>query len=109
MKFDGHKRARLVAGGFMTPKLDTEDTYSSMISLDTIKLPFLAGELQDLKCMTGDISSAYIQAHTTELIYAITGPEFGPNAGQILLVNKALYGLQSSRNEWHAKLADNLY
>ena len=61
MKFDGHKRARLVAGGHMTPKLNTEDTYSSIISLDTIKLAFLAGELQDLKYMKGEISSAYFK------------------------------------------------
>ena len=61
-----------------------------------------------LKCIAGDITLAYIQAHTKEKVYTIAGPEFGDLEGRILLIDKALHGLQGSGNAWHAKLADDL-
>ena len=64
IKFDGRKRARLVAGGHMTETLDTEQTTSIMVSLDIIFMFFISAGLQDLTCLTGDINSAYIQAYT---------------------------------------------
>ena len=61
-----------------------------------------------LKVVAVDIGSAYIQAFSRELIYAIARPEFGKNASLILIVEKVLYGLKTSGAEWHYKLADNL-
>ena len=46
----------------MTPKMDTEDSASTMVSLDTIKMVFLAAELMGLKVLSADITLAYIQA-----------------------------------------------
>ena len=46
----------------MTEPLDTEMTYASVVSLDTVKLAFIAAELQGLKAVAADIGSAYIQA-----------------------------------------------
>ena len=93
----------------MTPKMDTEDSASTMVSLDTIKMAFIAAELMGLKVLAADITLAYIQAQTKEKVYTIAGPEFGELEGFALIVDKALYGLQSSDNAWHAKLADDLY
>jgi hypothetical protein len=36
VKFNGRKRARCVAGGHVTPKIDEEFSTSTMVSLDTI-------------------------------------------------------------------------
>ena len=108
VKFDGRKKARLVAGGHMTEKLEIEDVTSTMISLDSIKLLFIAGELQGLKCMAADVTSAYIQAYTREQVYTIAGPEFGKDEGKTIYIVKALYGLQTSGNEWHGRFADDL-
>ena len=41
-KYDGRKRATCITGGHMTPKIDTEDSTSTIVSLDTIKMVFLA-------------------------------------------------------------------
>jgi hypothetical protein len=109
VKFDGRKRARLVAGGHMTEKMDSEEVSSSMVSLETIRLAFLAAQAQNLQCLSGDVTSAYIQAHTSEKIYTIAGPEFGAQAGCLLIVSRALYGLQGSGKAWHSKFADDLY
>jgi hypothetical protein len=38
------------------------------------------------------------------------GPEFGPELeGRIAILKKALYGLKSSGNRWHAHFAKTLY
>ena len=109
VKFDGRKRARLVAGGHMTEKLDPEEVTSTMVSLDTIRLAFLAAQHQRLLCLSGDVTSAYIQAFTIERVYTIAGPEFGPLEGCLMIISKALYGLQGSGKAWHSKFADDLY
>ena len=108
VKFDGRKRARCVAGGHMTEPLHQEETYSSVVSLDTVRLAFIAAELMDMKAVAADIGSAYIQAMTKEKVYTIAGPEFGKYEGCYMIVEKALYGLQTSGNAWHEKFADNL-
>ena len=93
----------------MTEKLDFEEATSSMIRLDTVKVLFMTLYTMGLKCLMGDINSAYIQAYTKEKIYTIAGPEFGPLQGRILIIDQALYGLQGSGNAWHKKFADDLY
>ena len=36
VKFDGHFKARLVAGGHRTPDVDHEETYSGVVSMDMV-------------------------------------------------------------------------
>ena len=43
-----------------------------------------------------DISSAYLEAYTTGKGCIKAGPEFGKLEGQVLIIIKALYGLQLS-------------
>ena len=94
----------------MTPKIDPEDSASTMVALDTIKIVFIASYYMKLKCLAGDITLAYIQAYTKEKVYTIAGPEFGEALeGCILLIHKALDGLQGSGKAWQCKLADDLY
>jgi len=107
VKFDGRRRARCVAGGHLTPDLEV-DMYSGVVDLDIVRLAFIAAKLMNLQVVTADIGSAYIQAYTTEKVYTVAGPEFGPSQGKRLIIDKALYGLKSAGASWHAKLADNL-
>jgi Reverse transcriptase (RNA-dependent DNA polymerase) len=55
-----------------------------------------------------DIGNAYLEAYTTEKGYIIAGPEFGEREGHILIISKALYGLQSSGARWHNRFADRI-
>ena len=45
--------------------------------------------------MAADVGNAYLEAHTKEKIAFHASPEFGPLAGHILIILKALYGLRS--------------
>ncbi len=44
-----------------------------------------------LDWLAADVTSAYIQAYTKEMVYTITSPEFGKYQGRILLIDKALW------------------
>ena len=100
VKYDLRRRARLVAGGNHTEALK-EDIFSGVVKLEVIKVCFLIGDLHELTVCAGDIGSAFLQGLTREKIYIIAGPEFGPLAGQTLIVYKALYGLKTSAARFH--------
>ena len=57
---------------------------------------FLA-ELKKIDTCTGDISKSYLNASTTEKIVFKSGPDISPfgHAIHLLLINNALYGLNS--------------
>lgn len=107
VKHDGRYRARLVASGNMT-KVEGTESYSLVVSLRTLRLAMLLGELNDLKLMVGDITSAYLLALTKELIFFKAGPEFLDKAGHLMVVHKAIYGLRGSGKAWHDLLYDTL-
>jgi Reverse transcriptase (RNA-dependent DNA polymerase) len=107
VKHDLRHKARLVAGGHLTDAID-EGAYSSVVQLRTIRIALLAGELNNLDVMVGDVSSAYLEAFTKEKVYFIAGPEFGPLANHLLVIDKALYGLRTSGARWHDRFSDTL-
>jgi Reverse transcriptase (RNA-dependent DNA polymerase) len=106
VKHDGRFRARLVAAGNMTrPGCDA---YSLVVSFRTLRLAMLIGELNSLKLMVGDVTSAYLMAMTKELIFFKAGPEFMEKEGHLMIVKKSLYGLRTSSKSWHDLLFDTL-
>ena len=76
VKYDGRYRASLVAGGHVTEELEN-DYYSGVVRLRIIRIAFAAAILWDLKLITADIASVYIQACTVEKVCITAGPEFG--------------------------------
>ena len=85
VKHDFRNKARLVARGHLTYP-NTEGTYSTIVSLCSLRIAIAAAEVNDLKIMVGDISSAYLKAHTDEKVYFIAGPEFGPLEGNLFTI-----------------------
>ena len=71
--------------------------YSGIASLCVICLVMFISILNDLEICACDVGSAYLEAFTKEKLYIIAGPEFKSLKGCTLLVNKALYGLHTSR------------
>ena len=55
-----------------------------------------------------DIGNAYLEAKTKAKLYFVAGSEFGELAGHTLVINKALYGLNSSGLRYHERFADTL-
>jgi len=107
VKFDGLHRARLYAGGHRTRDPKT-DYYSGVVELETVRVLFVIAAFKKFKVIAAGAASAYVQALTSELVYAIAGQEFGPWQGKILIIVKALYGLRSSGAMWHLKFSDYL-
>jgi len=107
VKFDGRHRAQLCAGRHRTRDPET-DYYSGVVELETVRVLFVVAALKKFKVIAADVASAYVQALTGELVYAIAGHEFGPLQGKILIIVKALYGLKSSGAMWRQKFSDNL-
>ena len=55
-----------------------------------------------------NIGNTYLEAETLEKVYITAGPEFGEQAGNTLVIFKALYGLWTSGLCWHEHFADCL-
>ena len=104
LKHDGRHRARLVAGGHLTDEPD-DSTYSGVVSLRGFRLLVFLAELNGLETWATDIASAYLEAYTSEKVYIIAGPEFGALEGHVLVIDRALYGLRTSGQRWHDRLA----
>ena len=70
----------------------------------------VVAKLNGLKICAADITSAYLEAYTSELKYTVLGPELGPQwAGKRVKIDKALYGLIGSCSSFHSHLCKQLY
>ena len=108
VKFDMRRKARLVAGGnwTVTPK---EDIYSGVIRMDSVRLGFALAAMHNLDVRAADEGNAFLYGKTKEKVMIKASPEFGEDAGKILIINKGLYGLKSSlAARFHEHLAAKL-
>ena len=71
---DFRRKARLVAGGNMieTPICQT---YSSVVSRETVRMALTIAALNDLEVKSGDIMNAYLTALITEKAWAVLDKE----------------------------------
>jgi len=107
-KHDGRHKARYVAGGHLTD-IPVDSVYSGVVSLCGLCVVTFLAKLNALDLWATNIRNAYLEALTEEKIYIITGPEFKELEGQILIIQKALYGLRTSGLRWHEKFTDCLH
>ena len=107
VKHDGRHKARLVAGGHLT-EIPVDSVYWGVVSLCGLRLMIFLAELNKLEVCATDVGNAYLEAMTKAKDCIIAGPEFGELEGNLLIISKALYGLQSSGLRWHERLADCL-
>lgn len=102
------RKARLVAGGHTTDT-PTSLTYSSVVSRDSVRIALTIAALNGLEILACDIQNAYLNAPVREKVYTIAGPEFGSDAGKIMIIRKALYGLKSSGAAFRSMLAKTIW
>ena len=105
VKHDGRHKARLVAGGHLTPD-PIESIYSGVVSIRSLRLVIFLPKLNNLEVWGAHIGNAYLEAKTKEKLYIVAGPEFEELEGHILVIYKALYGLKSSGLRWSQKIHD---
>ena len=105
IKFDFRRHARAVANGSVSSPLPPDEVYSGVVSLETIRIAMTIAKLNGLKICAADITSAYLEAYTSELKYTVLGPEFGAQwADKRVKIDKALYGLIGSCSRFHTHL-----
>ena len=63
----------------------------------------------NLKVLYGDVGNAFVTAPCLEKVYSRAGPEFGDRHDSIMVLTKALYGLQSSSRAFRGHFADFLH
>eukprot|EP00957_Ditylum_brightwellii_P025654 1939539-Ditylum_brightwellii.AAC.1 len=77
VKFDGRKRAHLVANGKVTIGPPEKDVWSGVVNTESVHTAMFLAMLNGMKILVADISSAYLMADTKEMMYTRLGPEFG--------------------------------
>lgn len=102
------RKARLVAGGHTT-ELPSSITYSSVVSRDSVRIALTIAALNGLDILACDIQNAYLNADCREKVACIAGPEFGTDAGKVMIIRKALYGLRSSGASFRSMLAETIW
>ena len=107
IKHDGRFKSRLVAGGHLTDT-PTEDVYSGVVSVRSLRMVIFLAELNGLEVWGADIGNAYLEAKTQEKLYIVGDAGFGDLCGHTLVIYKALYGLRSSGKRWHERFFDVL-
>ena len=108
VKHDLTRKCRLVAGGHLVDMMDIQ-VYSSTVKSISVQLLHVISHKAGLTQLCGDIGNAFPNAYTNEKVYVKeAGLEFGEHAGCCIIIRKALYGLCSSSERFHAHLADSL-
>ena len=107
VKFDGRRKARLVADGNWTD-VPKEDVYSGVVGLDTVRLGFQLAALNDLVVCAADVGTAFLHGYTREKAYIVAGPEFEGLEGLPLIIRRGIYGLRSSSARFHEHLAQRI-
>ena len=87
VKHDGRHKARLVAGGHLTPD-PIESIYSGVVSIRSLRLVIFLAKLNNLEVWGADIGNASLEAKTKEKLYIVAGPEFEELEGHILVITK---------------------
>ena len=85
VKHDGRHKARLVAGGYLTPD-PIESIYSGVVSIRSLRLAIVLAKLNNLEVWGTDIGNAYLEAKTKEKLYIVAGSEFEELEGDILVI-----------------------
>ena len=101
------RKAHMVAGGHMTTS-PSSLTYSSLVSMDSVRIALTIAALNGLSTLVCDIQNAYLTAPCREKIWTTAGPEFVSEKSKNMLVVRALYGLKSLGAAFRACLAETL-
>jgi hypothetical protein len=83
--------------------------FSGVVDISSVRLDFLLAARNDLQICAADIGNAFLYGRTREKVYIRAGKEFGAqNYGQILIIDKSLYGLRTSSARFHEHLSAKL-
>ena len=101
------RKAHFVAGGHMT-ETPTILTYASIVSRYSVSIALNIADINGIDILSCKIQNTYLTAECREKIWTQADPEFGSDAGTIMIVRMTLYGPKSSIAAFCAHLAETL-
>jgi len=104
---DGRHKARLAAGGHLT-ETPMDLVCSSVVSMRGIRILTFIAEFNEMEVWTADVGNTDLESFAQEQVFVVAGPEFREREGHVLVVSKALCGLESNRLRWHECFSDVL-
>ena len=96
------RKARLVARGDLQAG-EPDDLYAGVVSPAAYRTLFALAALENWEIHQVDVSTAFLHGDVESEVY-IRPPRGYEVRGQILKLNKALYGLREAPRQWHKKL-----
>ena len=102
------QKSRMVAGGHTT-ETPAALAYAYVVSRYSVRIALTIAALNDLNILACDIQNAYLTSQCMEKIWTIAVPEFGSDAGKLMIVVRTLYGLESIGAPFRALLGETLY
>ena len=114
-KNDGRYRARLVVQGFaQVPGVDFEDSHAPVANDVTIRLLLVLSLVNNWTVEQLDVETAFLYGELHETVYLKKPEGFNElsgktmKSGEVLALNKALYGLVQAARMWMKTLVDHL-
>ena len=102
-------KARLVVKGFaqqLGP--DYNETFSSVVCLETIRAILALVPAKNLNVQQMDVKGVYLNGYLKELVYMCQPDGYDDGTGCICHLVKTLYGLKQARCEWNKVLNHKL-
>ena len=93
-------KARLVVSGHVVDSTE-HTTYSSTIKYVSVRLMLLIDVNNGLGIMAVDIGNTLYTAPRDQNNWSCCGAEFGPRCGAVVVLKRALYGLNTASNSFH--------
>ena len=110
IKMDLTRKARFICQGFRVDTDPSINTYSSVVSRDSVRIAFLLAALHGVDITACDVSNAYLNAPNREKTWYQAGHEHGPeNVGKVYIIVRALYGQRSAGAAWRKMFQDALW
>ena len=107
-----HFRARLVAQGFShCPGVDYDEVYAPTHRMTTLRALLEVGAVHDFEIKQVDVRTAYLNAPLEHEIYMKMPPGYSDDEGddgEVLKLERTLYGLKQAGRVWHQKLKETL-
>jgi hypothetical protein len=98
-------KARLVVKGCaQCPGFDYTDTFSPVVRLETIQAILALVPSKRLKIYQMDVKGAYLNGILQEKVYMCQPDGFGDGTNRVCWLQKTLYGLKQSGQEWNKEL-----
>ena len=102
-------KARLVARGFQQEEgIDYEETFAAVVKPSSYRILFALAAIFGWLAHQGDVKTAFLNSGLEKSVYMRAPQGMEIDAGFVLLVLRAIYGLKQSPRAWYRKFKQTM-